>query len=128
MRGLEMIKVYEIKSNGHIGATKEIDPREGVTFGWTYTAPPNDGCHRWEAGAWLPSIEPISSDPAVSSEQASSDVRDGRNRRLTETDWTQGRDVPEETVVKWASYRQTLRDVPDQSGFPFFVEWPDKPE
>ena len=123
-----MIKVYEIKSNGHIGATKEIDPREGVTSGWTYTAPPDDGCYRWEAGAWVPSIEPVSSEPAISVEQVSDEVRAERNRRLADTDWTQGRDTPEATAAKWAPYRQALRDVPEQEGFPLFVEWPDKPE
>jgi hypothetical protein len=128
MQGLEMIKVYEIKPNGHIGATKEIDPREGVTAGWTYTAPPNDETHRWEDGAWVPSIEPVSSDPAMSSPQSSSDVRVERNKRLADTDWTQHGDVPAGTAAKWAPYRQALRDVSSQEGFPFFVEWPDKPE
>lgn len=123
-----MIKVYEIKSNGFIGATKEIDPREGVTAGWTYTPPPDDGCYRWEAGAWIPGIEPISYDTTVSSDQVSSDVRTERNTRLADTDWTQARDVPEAIAAKWAPYRQALRDIPEQSGFPFFVEWPEKPE
>jgi hypothetical protein len=123
-----MIKVYEIKSNGHIGVTKEIDPSEGVTSGWTYTAPPNDGCHRWEDGAWIPSIEPLSPAPAVSTEQASSDARTERNNRLSATDWTQHGDVPEGTAAKWAPYRQALRDISSQDGFPFFIEWPEKPE
>ena len=123
-----MIKVYEIKSNGYIGATKEIDPREGVMAGWTYTPPPDDGCYRWEAGAWVPGLEPVSSDHVTNVEQVAVDVRAERNRRLAETDWTQNRDVPEETAAKWAPYRQALRDVPTQVGFPVYVEWPDKPE
>lgn len=123
-----MIKVYEIKSNGHIGITKEIDPNDGVTARWTYTPPPDDGCYRWEAGAWLPSIEPISSDPVISIEEASESVRAERNDRLANTDWTQSRDVPEETAIKWAPYRQALRDVPNQLGFPFSIEWPEKPQ
>lgn len=28
----------------------------------------------------------------------------------------------------WAKYRQALRDIPDQPGFPFKVEWPEKPK
>lgn len=127
-RGLEMITVYEIKSNGYIGISKEIDPRDGVTSGWTYTAPPNNGTHRWEDGAWVPGIEPVSSDSGISSEQASDGARTERNTRLADTDWTQGRDVPEATAAKWTLYRQALRDVPDQAGFPFYVEWPEKPE
>ena len=29
---------------------------------------------------------------------------------------------------KWAVYRQKLRDIPQQPGFPFNVEFPEKPE
>ena len=28
----------------------------------------------------------------------------------------------------WAKYRQALREIPDQPGFPFEIDWPDKPE
>ena len=28
---------------------------------------------------------------------------------------------------EWVTYRQALRDVPEQKGFPFEVEWPVKP-
>ncbi|MGF6986558.1 hypothetical protein QFZ99_006099 [Paraburkholderia atlantica] len=27
----------------------------------------------------------------------------------------------------WRTYRQALRDIPQQDGFPFSVEWPDRP-
>jgi hypothetical protein len=123
-----MITVYEIKSNGYVGVSKEIDPSEGVNSGWTYTAPPAEGVYRWEDGAWVHGIEPVSSGADVSSEQASDEVRTERNTRLAATDWTQARDVPEATAAKWAPYRQALRDVPDQVGFPLFVEWPEEPK
>lgn len=123
-----MITVYEIKSNGYIGISKEIDPSEGVNSGWTYTPPPAKGVYRWEDGAWILGIEPVSSDSGISREQASDATRSERNSRLSATDWTQARDIPETTTAKWATYRQALRDVPDQSGFPFCIEWPEKPE
>ena len=28
----------------------------------------------------------------------------------------------------WAKYRQALREIPNQPGFPFEIDWPDKPE
>lgn len=28
---------------------------------------------------------------------------------------------------KWAVYRQALRDLPEQQGFPFNIEWPEAP-
>jgi hypothetical protein len=54
-------------------------------------------------------------------------LRSDRNSRLTETDWTQGKDIPDATSTAWASYRQALRDIPSQSGFPHNVVWPVKP-
>lgn len=54
-------------------------------------------------------------------------VRDDRNKRLTETDWTQVADAPVDKAA-WATYRQALRDVPSQAGFPCEVQWPTQPE
>lgn len=54
-------------------------------------------------------------------------ARDDRNRRLKQTDWTQAPDVPEATRTAWLSYRQALRDVPTQSGFPAEITWPTPP-
>lgn len=44
------------------------------------------------------------------------------------TDWVQFfRQIAGVLTGDWARYRQALRDVPQQSGFPFNVEWPTKP-
>jgi hypothetical protein len=51
-----------------------------------------------------------------------------RNNLLTASDWTQHKDIPDETSTKWTTYRQALRDVPSQSGFPTTITWPSKPE
>jgi hypothetical protein len=45
---------------------------------------------------------------------------------LKESDWTQVADAPVDQSA-WADYRQALRDVPQQSGFPQEVVWPTKP-
>lgn len=58
-------------------------------------------------------------------EQAKS-VRDSRNKKLAECDWTQLADAPVDQAA-WATYRQALRDVPTQAGFPWEVQWPDQP-
>jgi hypothetical protein len=55
------------------------------------------------------------------------EVADERNRRLAQTDWTQLPDVPEQTRAAWVEYRQALRDITAQSGYPFDVSWPSKP-
>jgi hypothetical protein len=54
------------------------------------------------------------------------DIRRGRNEKLMESDWTQLSDAPVDKQV-WATYRQALRDIPSQSGFPTDVVWPQKP-
>jgi hypothetical protein len=54
-------------------------------------------------------------------------VRDKRDELLLETDWTQLPDVPDTIKQSWAQYRQELRDIPAQSGFPYNVNWPTKP-
>lgn len=59
-------------------------------------------------------------------EQANS-IRADRGRRLAETDWTQVADSPVDKAA-WAVYRQALRDVPTQAGFPWNTQWPNKPE
>jgi hypothetical protein len=53
-------------------------------------------------------------------------VRRTRNQKLTESDWTQLEDSPVDKAA-WSTYRQALRDVPTQEGFPWTVEWPEKP-
>ena len=58
-------------------------------------------------------------------EQAKS-VRDERTQKLKDSDWTQVADAPVDQTA-WATYRQALRDVPSQAGFPWDVQWPVEP-
>lgn len=51
-----------------------------------------------------------------------------RKSLLAASDWTQLPDVPLETKQAWATYRQALRDITTQEGYPFNVIWPTKPE
>ncbi len=55
------------------------------------------------------------------------EVRAERNAKLTATDWTQTVDTPQSTKDKYATYRQDLRDLPSQAGFPWTITWPDAP-
>lgn len=61
----------------------------------------------------------------VSEELAIFNVKRRRNVLLAETDWMALIDTT--LTTEWAEYRQALRDVPDQEGFPFEVEWPVEP-
>ena len=59
-------------------------------------------------------------------EQAKS-VRTTRDEKLKDSDWTQISDSTADKAT-WATYRQALRDVPTQSGFPWEVIWPTQQE
>ena len=61
--------------------------------------------------------------------QKAAAVRRERNAKLTECDWTQLNDTPLDnpTKVEWTTYRQALRDITTQAGFPHSVVWPVKP-
>jgi len=59
-------------------------------------------------------------------EAKANQVRAERDRLLTASDWTQVADAPV-VSLEWQPYRQALRDVPQQSGFPDSVEWPVPP-
>jgi hypothetical protein len=61
-------------------------------------------------------------------EEKAAAIRAERDSLLAATDWTQLPDVPEAIREAYAVYRQALRDIPQQSGFPDVVEWPIKPE
>jgi hypothetical protein len=62
---------------------------------------------------------------AKDAEQAKS-VRQQRGEKLKDSDWTQVADAPVDQAA-WATYRQALRDVTAQSGFPWTIEWPVAP-
>jgi hypothetical protein len=60
---------------------------------------------------------------------AAASVRAERDRRLAETDWVVIRHTEHGTNIPlaWELYRQALRDVSVQPGFPHEVEWPVSP-
>jgi hypothetical protein len=58
--------------------------------------------------------------------QKANEVRYKRNMLLTQSDWTQLADAPVDNLA-WAVYRQSLRDITLQAGFPFTVDFPVAP-
>ena len=58
-------------------------------------------------------------------------LRKKRDKLLVESDWSQGGDVPNSLKTKWQTYRQSLRDVPNnQTPTDMFltnITWPTKP-
>ena len=62
---------------------------------------------------------------AKDAEQANA-VRQQRGEKLKDSDWTQVADAPVDKAA-WATYRQALRDVTTQTGFPWTINWPTQP-
>jgi len=89
-----------------------------------------DGVEQDTEGRWFTKYSVADLDAegiaAKDAEQAKS-VREQRNQKLKDTDWTQVADAPVDQAA-WAAYRQALRDVPSQQGFPWDVQWPTQPE
>jgi hypothetical protein len=106
-----------IIENGLVANTIEIDSLDSMPnlveategeIGWSYadgvfTAPP---------------------DTRTDVEKAL-DVRAERDSRLVTTDWTASTDVT--MTAEMTNYRQALRDVPAQAGFPTTITWPEAP-
>ena len=63
---------------------------------------------------------------ATKDAEQSASVRTSRNNKLAECDWTQLADSTADKTT-WATYRQSLRDVTVQDGFPWNVTWPEAP-
>jgi hypothetical protein len=62
----------------------------------------------------------------LSAEDAGRNIRNQRDNLLSQTDWMA---LSDNTMTpEWSSYRQSLRDITTQEGFPFLVGWPVKPE
>jgi hypothetical protein len=70
--------------------------------------------------------------PAPTPEQLEAQAREKRNTLLAESDWTQLPDaraaMGAEKAAEWDTYRQALRDITDQPGFPEEINWPVKPQ
>jgi hypothetical protein len=81
-----------------------------------------------EEGTWvvLPNVREYSEDQIAERDAATAtSIRSQRDCLLPETDWTGLTDVV--MSPEMAAYRQALRDITEQVGFPNTVVWPVKP-
>lgn len=69
-------------------------------------------------------------DELLTDEDRAREAREKRDQLLAETDYLLMPDYPIEAAVLEVlkTYRQALRDVPEQAGFPSAIEWPERPE
>ena len=108
---LDLTAFYEAK--GFIFPTFEEDVMTGYTVN-------QEALNTWNAAH---------PDPGTAEQQEAA-VRAQRDKLLADTDWTQTLDAPIDAPTREAmrTYRQALRDVPQQDGFPADVQWPELPE
>ena len=84
----------------------------------------------FENGQWVQHWDIVDLDSNTIQEKydrLAGDIRTLREQYLQETDWTQGKDIPDTVSNLWKTYRQELRDITNQPGFPFNVVWPQRP-
>lgn len=128
------------KDNPAVSFPGYIDPDTLETYGVVEvraTAKPDadhtknvtEGTPELKDGAWVQKWE-VETATAGQIEVRTNDmaaiVRAQRDRLLAECDWTQLPDAKVDAAA-WATYRDALRDVTDQAGFPWSVEYPTKP-
>lgn len=85
-----------------------------------------------ERGIWMQQwkiIEQTDVEKAATDAGQEGRMRALRTRLLYDSDWTQLADaqLSNEKKTEWTAYRQSLRDVSNQAGFPWEVTWPTLP-
>lgn len=103
---VEGIAVVGVHYRGDDGQVREIPPKPGAAYRFDYDK------KQWEQDAAL----------------AETQAKATRNDLLAGSDWTQLPDVPLDTKAAWAEYRQALRDITEQPGYPFDIVWPTPPQ
>ena len=90
----------------------------------------SDGVEQDSQGRWFTknSVSDLDAEAiALKDVEQAKSIRSTRNEKLKECDWTQIADSTADKTV-WATYRQALRDISSQEGFPWVITWPVQPE
>ena len=113
---------YAIVEGGTVANVVLSDPDYAVQQGWV-------ACPEEAGPGWL--YDGTTFSPNIEGEQVrlADRYRAQRDAMLISCDWTQLADVPlaDERRAAWAQYRQALRDITSQPGFPWSIEWPVQP-
>ena len=87
-----------------------------------------DGVEQDDEGRWLTKYVAVDVEASVIASMDTAraqSVRDVRDTELAKTDWRFRSDMTPSQAGK--DYCQALRDIPTQEGFPWDVQWPQKP-
>ena len=149
--------MYRVKSTGEIksqGEVRSMYPNTSFPSQWTpalveelgldpvfesptptttrYQTAYKDGVEQDAQGRWLWkwSISEMDDETkAAKDAEAAKAVRASRDGKLAECDWVviKNLELNQNIPGVWEVYRQGLRDVPAQAGFPYDITWPTKP-
>lgn len=120
------IRPYDMAYDGPV----ELPDGPTIPKYHTFQAPPEqEGYWPFMARGWVLKRggKPELPEPDYVGQEAER-VRQERNALLKESDWTQGKDIPDSISIPWAQYRDALRNLPEQEDFPYNIEWPQRPE
>ena len=113
------------ESAGYICMESDTEP-EFFTR-WVHTTPESPD-NVGDKSSGIGSIAIVLTDAEYDTVLAAS-ARQKRDRLIAATDYLVTPDYPIESdrLAKVKIYRQALRDIPEQAGFPRTITWPDKP-
>ena len=114
-----------------------------ATGGTVYQYSQRDGVEQQSDGKWYTKyiLGPVFTDgettaaeqeaayKATKDAEFAKSARDSRDKLLAECDWlvVKALELSQAAPAEWAAYRQALRDLPRQEGFPVTINWPVKP-
>lgn len=118
--------VLDSRSNSCINIIYLQDENEWKDHAYFVKSPRNDGEVGW---ILLPNGEWQTNEVQPTIEELALRVKGRRDKYLTLSDKYMLSDFPitEEKRQEWVLYRQQLRDIPQQQGFPTDVIWPTMP-
>lgn len=124
----------KVEYNGFIRNFHDLTREQWDELGYNEALPAEKAPFTTYTTEWVKGEDLIYREVVVSSEvdevskaeHEAEVIRAERDRLLVESDWTQLQDagLDQSNVVDWQLYRQALRDVPQQAGFPGEVTWP----
>ena len=116
----------EYKSVGRNGVVQ--DANGNWVFAWVERDMFSDYVN--DEGVTVTKTEQEQAYTARKNDEAATAVRAERDKLIASCDWMAIKAFEAGTTVstEWATYRQALRDVSAQAGFPNDITWPEKPE
>lgn len=105
--------------------SQRVDLATGALVDWQ---PPAPAATEWATWSWHAESRRWQAVPTLAAHGR--DARAERDRRLSACDWVTARalDLAQPVPAAWAAYRQALRDLPAQAGWPLDPPWPTPPE